>query len=52
MFFSILAHRVLRHRRLHQPARPRDPDARVRRALQPHRPPVSLDIHRQGARRM
>ncbi len=32
--------------------RPRHPDARLRRAPQPHRPTIRLDIHQQSARSM
>jgi len=51
MFFSILARRQLKHGQ-YGPRGPRRPDARLRRALQPHRQAVRLDLHRQGARRM
>jgi len=52
LFFSTLARRLLKHGAFTRPARPRRPDAHLRRALQPHRQAVRPDIHRQGARPM
>ena len=39
-------------RPVQRPRRPRHPDARLRRAPQPHGPALRLDVHRQGAGRM
>jgi hypothetical protein len=52
IFFSILMRRLLKHGQFTRPRGPRDADARLRRASQPHRPTVRLDMHRQSARRM
>jgi hypothetical protein len=52
IFFSILGRGAAQARDLHQRARPRAADARVRGDLQPGRQAVQVDLHRQGSRSM
>jgi len=52
IFFSILAPATAQARPIHRPRGPRHPDARLRRASQPQRPTIRLDIHRQSPHRI